>query len=427
MSVRHLLLGSLAFLLLSAAVAVVGGAYVWTGISSFNPLLRETGGKELSPAGALLAVSPRNGASDPAIPEMPAASTDAGLNGLAAPDADVVAATTPWASLGFVKTEDGPKRIRALHAPVDMALTQLDEPLLLGKDGVGTLRPVVKKLRDYAGDRVPLVLVHGINGQPGDLQGIAEGLDSERVQLYVWCYDDFHRSTSTNGRELADELQRLLRHTGAAELELVAHSMGGLVARVALNVLEDRGVLSKLSSVQFVAIDSPWHGFGGPSDDGVQRLFFAFSKPFLPDGLEDMRAGSAMFRGRADGLDEVARKGIFGIKLPSSVQVQLAFAEQGGAVMDVEESGLVDLLWVAYRAGQAPVLTKAQENQLFALRQGPAFGELEQQWQALGPELSRARVSSGIRSLYPSFPGDHTGVLSDPGLVEFLRQTLAPP
>ena len=420
MTLRRALGGGLALLLAGGTGAVLAAGYVWMGISSFNPLLRETGGLELSPAGALLGISPQQAEGGRSGPTDAAARTAPEVAGAA----EQVA---PTATLGFAKGEGGPKKIRALHPPVDPVLTQIDEPQLLGKDGAGTLRPVVKKQQDYAGDRVPLVLVHGINGQPGDLQRVAEGLDSERVQLYVWCYDDFHRNTSTNGRELADELQRLLRHTGARELELVAHSMGGLVTRVALNVLEERGVLNQMDAVTFVAIDSPWHGFGGPSDEGVQRLFFAFSKPFLPDGLEDMRAGSAMFRGQSDGVDEAARKGIYGIKLPSSVRVQLAFAAQGDAVMDVEESGLVDLLWVAYRAGQAPVLTKAQENQLFALRQGAAFAELEQQWQAQGPSLSREGVSDGIRTLYPSFPGDHTGVLSDPGLVSFLRQTLALP
>ena len=410
---RNALWGSLGLLLAATGAGVAIAGYVWTGITKFNVLLVETGGAELSLEGAALGLVPQRSGDGSVAPED--RTDEDATEPVEQPESTDASSPT---TLGFLRGAEEARRLKPLRGPVGTDLHRIDENRLLDEQGRGTLRPIVHKHTNYAAERTPLVLVHGINGQPADMQAIAAGLEGDQYQLYVWCYDDFQRRTSDNGRDLAGELQDLLRHTGARELLLVAHSMGGLVTRMALTVLADRGQLRQLDRVRFVAVDSPWHGFGGPSDQGLERYFFAMSKPFLPNGLEDMRAGSAMFLGETQGSDYVARRGLFGVELPEQVGVHLAFAATGSAIMDYEESGLVDRL----ATGDHEALDRTQQHRLAALRQSAAFVALESSWGAATPP--RAQILASLRQVFPSFPGDHTSVLSDSSLMEFLRRSL---
>lgn len=104
MRLRHALVGRLALLLLGAAGGVHVAGDVWMGISSFNQLLRETGGMELSPAGALLSVSPQRAAQAGAS----SGPTDAAASATGAPEAEGAAEEpTPSATLGFCKRGGG--------------------------------------------------------------------------------------------------------------------------------------------------------------------------------------------------------------------------------------------------------------------------------------------------------------------------------
>ena len=70
------------------------------------------------------------------------------------------------------------------------------------------------------------------------------------------------RHVSDNGRELADQLEELLASwpTPAPELAILAHSMGGLVARSACQLAAEKGHAWLARLTHLVFLGTPHHG-----------------------------------------------------------------------------------------------------------------------------------------------------------------------
>src|SRR5439155_4100839 len=115
---------------------------------------------------------------------------------------------------------------------------------------------------DYHPEREQVLLVHGLQGAPSDLQPVCDRLRGGPFQLHVVAYNSYRERTSINGDELADELATL-RPMNGGRLTIVAHSMGGIVARQAVNhlVAGARPALRWYRRLRLLAIDTPWHGY----------------------------------------------------------------------------------------------------------------------------------------------------------------------
>lgn len=302
--------------------------------------------------------------------------------------------------------------------PLD--LSRLDEQTLL--------RPGSKKAalyalgsgpQDYRKDRLPVILVHGIKGSPRDLQAVADRLQRADRQLHILAYDSWTRRTSVTGDDFAEELRALQKFIGQRrEVVIVAHSMGGLVSRRALVNLQLSGLrwLEGFKRVRLLTIDSPWHGYGGPSDRGFEGLLMNVARPFMPDALEDMRAGSAMFQGDPNGQDALARTGLLKGTLPENAEVEVVFAQQGTDIWDYTEPQLAALApaLVAYFTNETPVAgVPWLLNFWNGLIQANAYFAFQDELRALGDAgtLDTAAVSAALLKHYPRFPGDHMGVL----------------
>jgi pimeloyl-ACP methyl ester carboxylesterase len=207
-------------------------------------------------------------------------------------------------------------------------------------------------------------------------------------------------------------LEQIAAHT-TGELIIVAHSMGGLVTRVALNQLGP--VLERLPAEQrphlrVLTVDSPWHGFSGPPDRGLSRLMMAMVRPMLPDGLEDMRAESDMFQT------------LYDPDLPTDTELRLAFAAEGDGILYWGEGKLLELVEGLTSSGPSFKAKDPQvENYWRALqssRDYPAFAG------ALRSSHSRTEVEAALAAHFPVYPGDHTGVLAEQsaGLPEAARR-----
>ena len=154
-----------------------------------------------------------------------------------------------------------------------------------------------------------LVLVHGLCMNP--LQWNRGGHDHGAVlacalgatPVYLHYNTGLH--TSTNGRAFADQLESLVAHWPGRvdEVVLLAHSMGGLVARSACNhaAAADHAWLRRLSALVFVG--TPHHG--APLErvgHGIERLLGTtrWSAPFArlgrirSAGITDLRFGNVL-------------------------------------------------------------------------------------------------------------------------------------
>lgn len=292
--------------------------------------------------------------------------------------------------------------------PTDLAIGR--EVRWLGPDRHGRLYAVDDGRGQWHPERPPVVLVHGIWGWPAQFAELAEPLiRAGRHQLYALVYDDARRRVSLHGDELADELLALTEGpigTGR-DWVVLAHSMGGIVTRRALRRLQDDASdIDRFGAVRVQCADTPWHGFAGPGEEDEGAWMLDWVLPMLPDGLDDMRAASSLFRGSPGAARRSDREGLFG-PLPERISFELVFAERGGTTRGPAERRQRRKLIRQMRS--AGVEDDAAANLWAALRtssKGAALlrwlGESEVDEDALGTVLD---------ALFPRFPGGHTGML----------------
>lgn len=304
-------------------------------------------------------------------------------------------------------------------------LSKIDEDQLL-RGGRAALYPIGDGPGDFDPQAEPVVLVHGLNGDPVDLQAVADRLRGTGKQLYVLCYDDEGRRTSLNGLDLSTELRGLVRCIGRGRpLSIVAHSMGGIVSRQALNDLTAAGGIDAFDRVRLVAVDTPWHGFDGPSDRGIESFLMTMARPFMPDGLEDMRAASALFAGDPGNRNQALRQGLWNVDLPDRVTVDLAFARSGDQARDYTEGGLAELSGqlVTYMNGGRPVGGSLQMvNYWRALVGSTGYAPLMSELRGLkrAGALNEASARAALERVFPRFAGNHAAVLRDRSLLDFV-------
>ena len=295
--------------------AVVVGAWARDGMRwrlAHQTRLHEPGGYELIvPHGSyrLFAFADRdgNGLPDPGEPS-------ASVPVQATPGQPIVAGL----DLVLGSSDEAPPRMvaAAAHSTQAGALADLDAPQFSAARGAQdywepmaffrTLGGNVYFLEPYAPDKVPVLFVHGAVGSPHDWRAQIAALDRRRYQPWIFFYPSgapVESMASLLGWKL---LNLQLRHR-FERLEIVAHSMGGLVVR---RFLIDQG--AGLPQIRrFVSISTPWGG-EATADTGVKM------SPAVVPSWRDMQPDGPFLRT------------LFERRLPAGVQYELMFGFRGG-------------------------------------------------------------------------------------------------
>jgi pimeloyl-ACP methyl ester carboxylesterase len=174
-----------------------------------------------------------------------------------------------------------PKENKKLGGKTNLALgdvVSLDEKRFTADAGGGGMwRPLdflggnttgIYFTEPYDPRRIPVVFVYGIGGSPQDLRYFLEHFDRERHQLWFFHYPSGMRLERVTGM-LAAGLRALKRQHGFARCHVVAHSMGGLVARAAIT--EAVAAEGDNFVPRFVSISTPWGGHKA-AEAGIRRL-----------------------------------------------------------------------------------------------------------------------------------------------------------
>lgn len=186
-------------------------------------------------------------------------------------------------------------------------------------------------LEPYDPAKVPVLFLHGATGHPGDWTYLIEQLDRSRFQPWLVYYPTaahLDRVATGVGRAIA----ALQFQYGFSRIAVVAHSMGGLVARAILNDVVNVGDAPRLVEVPaFVSISTPWIGHAAAAG-GVSRA------PVVAPSWEDMAPGSPFLVGLPQ------------TPLPPECDFTLLFSYGGGSGMGGEANdGSVTLaseLWL---------------------------------------------------------------------------------
>ncbi|MDN0196810.1 triacylglycerol lipase [Streptomyces sp. S.PNR 29] len=103
----------------------------------------------------------------------------------------------------------------------------------------------------------PVLFVHGYTGDASNWNTMANRFLTDgwpSSHLDKWSYD-WRQSNATTSQQLSTEVDRLLAATGATEVDIVSHSMGGLSSRY---YLKNLGGTSKVDA--WVSLGGPNHG-----------------------------------------------------------------------------------------------------------------------------------------------------------------------
>ena len=170
--------------------------------------------------------------------------------------------------------------------------------------------------------KIPVLFVHGAVGTPHGWKDIVARLDPARFQPWFYYYPS-GLPLDKNAAALNWMIAELHRELGFRKLYVVAHSMGGLVARdfILKNAYESRLDVVR----QFVSISSPWNGHRLTAK-GVRRA------PEAVPSWHDMVPDSPFIRA------------LFARRLPEFVTYDLLFSFRGDRSFFLENNdGTVEI------------------------------------------------------------------------------------
>lgn len=219
----------------------------------------------------------------------------------------------PVASFGSILIDfSGGKRKPPTSAGT---LANLDDPVFSaeqGRSGFWTPLEFFKRagcniffLEPYDPGKIPILFVHGAAGSPQDWRYFIQHIDRSRYQPWIFYYPSGAR-LQTLSFLLREKIYDLYQKYRFEQLYVVAHSMGGLVARSALIEKDIYHDAVKL----FVSISTPWGG-----------------EQLAKTGVEKSPAVIPSWKDVAPDSDFI--KEVFTVKIAPSIHYYLFFGHKG--------------------------------------------------------------------------------------------------
>jgi pimeloyl-ACP methyl ester carboxylesterase len=146
-----------------------------------------------------------------------------------------------------------------------MALDDLRIGDAMGKKGMwapGEFRAIngddqLYLMEPYDPAKLPIVFVHGIGGCPSNMRPIIEGLDRTRFQPWLFWYASGKRF-EVSAQSMRRRLDELRVVHNFSSIIVVAQSVGGMVAREGVAMLQDRDHGYEVKAL--ITYSTPWGG-----------------------------------------------------------------------------------------------------------------------------------------------------------------------
>jgi len=145
------------------------------------------------------------------------------------------------------------------------------------------VHPGIYFAESYDPQKIPVLFVHGATGCPSEFAALAAGLDPTRYQPWFFFYPS-GMALGGSSDFLQQQVAKLQLRLGFSRLAVVAHSMGGLVARAF--VLRNHERMADDPVRLFVAISTPWGGVTS-AQKGAEN------SPIVVPSWRDIATGSA--------------------------------------------------------------------------------------------------------------------------------------
>jgi pimeloyl-ACP methyl ester carboxylesterase len=206
-------------------------------------------------------------------------------------------------------------------------------------------------LEKYDAHKTPILLIHGALGTPRGWKALIDHLDRRQYQPWLFYYPS-GLALDKIGKWLNLMIDSLERSYGFEELFVIAHSMGGLVARsfIIQNYQEGRQHYLKL----FISISTPWNGHRmaakgvkhaptvvpswydmEPESNFIQSIF----REKLPDYLKyyllfSYKGDCSLFLANNDGTVELASE--LDVRAQSEAKKVFGYDEDHGSILTSE-------------------------------------------------------------------------------------------
>lgn len=113
-------------------------------------------------------------------------------------------------------------------------------------------------LEPFDPQKIPVVFVHGVGGNPRQWTSLIHNLDRTRFQPWIFYYPSGLR-LHMSANFLVQTLSKIYVTNKFKKLVVIAHSMGGLISRSLVNTIVKKDREQKLQ-VLFLTLSTPWGG-----------------------------------------------------------------------------------------------------------------------------------------------------------------------
>jgi pimeloyl-ACP methyl ester carboxylesterase len=146
-------------------------------------------------------------------------------------------------------------------------------------------------LEECSTSKTPVLFVHGMKGYPREFEALVANLDRDRFQPWFFYYPS-GGDLDLVSNALTQQMIQLRLRCRFDEVFVVAHSMGGLVARS--SILEHYERTQREGVKLFVSISTPWRGMkqASSSEQAPERV-----RKVLPPAFKDVAWDSAFING----------------------------------------------------------------------------------------------------------------------------------
>ena len=161
-------------------------------------------------------------------------------------------------------------RLRPPHRRLGEVVTLNDSRFAKEKGRIGLWEPLrfmdevasgLFPLKPFDSEKIPVLFVHGGGGTPREWTAIIQKMNREMFQPWLFYYPSgIHLDDSTE--LLWQSMSQLSLTYKFPKLIVVAHSMGGMIARAAINRTIQKGRGHELPLL-FVTLSTPWGGHQG--------------------------------------------------------------------------------------------------------------------------------------------------------------------
>jgi uncharacterized alpha/beta hydrolase family protein len=137
-------------------------------------------------------------------------------------------------------------------------------------------------LQPFDKNKTPVIFIHGISGSPNEFQYIIQKLDKEKFQPWVFYYPSGVPLDLVSTYMLT-AVTALHEKYNFTDIQLISHSMGGLITREFLQ--KQKAVNSQFNTSLYVTINSPMNGLES-AERGVKQ------SPIVVASWRDLAANS---------------------------------------------------------------------------------------------------------------------------------------